>query len=103
MTVEDRELARIARLRRLIWLWPLTFAPVLVIVVWLTAHAVGVIVAVAIVWTIGLAISVSRAAAVSCPRCGNRFNGSRIIPSARACASCGLPLRQRHVVYPTLE
>jgi ribosomal protein L37E len=103
MAAEDQELARIARLRRLIWLWPLTFAPAVVIAAWLTAHTVAVIVAVAIVWTIGLAISVSRAAAVSCPRCGNRFYGNRIIPNARACASCGLPLRQRHVVYPTLE
>jgi len=103
MPFEDQELARILRLRRLLWLWPLTFIPVLFVAVRLFPHPAAVIVGLAAVWAVGLAISATQAAAVLCPRCGKRFNGRRMLPNAHACASCGLPLKPRHVVYPTLE
>jgi hypothetical protein len=103
MPAESQELARITRLRRLIWLWPLTFVPVMLIVAWLMPHGLAAIIGIAVIWTIGFAVSVRRASAALCPRCGERFHGKRIIPNAHACGSCGLPLKRRHVVYPTLE
>ena len=103
MPAEQQGLTRIVRARRLIWLWPLTFIPVLLAAVWMTPHAFAAVVVAAAVWTVGLAVSISRTNAILCPRCGSRFHGNRIMPNARACVSCGLPLKQRHVVYPTLE
>jgi hypothetical protein len=100
---EGKELARIARLQRVIWLWLLTFLPALILAAWLAPDSGAVIIAIAITWTIGLAIAVVRASAMLCPRCGMRFHGERLFPRGQACASCGLRLKQAHIVYPTLE
>jgi len=99
---EEAKLNQLRRLQRSAWIWLVTILPA-ALIAWLMPRPSLALGAVAILWASGLAISVIRASFMQCPRCGERFHGKRIFPIGRACAACGLRLKQRRVVYPTLE
>jgi hypothetical protein len=102
MPDEAEKLARIARLRRRLWFWPLIAAPFLVIEVW-THQSFYWIAGIAIWWLACLALGLFGLSLARCPRCGGRFFSRRFVPTDNACASCGLALKERRVVYPTLQ
>jgi hypothetical protein len=102
VTGEVKKLEPIRRIRRWVWVWSITILPA-VLIAWLTQRPTIVVGAVAMLWTAGLAISIGRARVALCPRCGARFFAKGLVPIGSACASCGLRLKQRRVVYPTLE
>jgi hypothetical protein len=102
MPNEAEKLARIARLRRRLWFWPLIAAP-LILFEWWTRRSSYWIAGIAIWWLACLALGLFGLSSARCPRCGGRFFARRFLPIGNACASCGLPLKERHVVYPTLE
>ena len=103
MENEAKGLARIASLRRRIWFWPITLAPLLALIAWRTHGSVSMMAVIAVWWLAGFAINLFGLSLARCPRCGERFFSKRFRPTGNACASCGLQLKARHVVYPTLE
>ncbi|HEX4209331.1 MAG TPA: hypothetical protein VHY56_02985 [Candidatus Binataceae bacterium] len=103
MQHEAEKLARIASLRRRMWFWPLILLPLLLMTAWQTHGSPSRMIEIAIWWLIGFAVSLFGLSLARCPRCGDRFFARRFLPTGNACVSCGLQLRPRHVVYPTLE
>jgi len=103
--VQDQaaKLARIASLRRRTWFWAISFAPLVVLIAWRTHGSASKIAMVAVWWLIGFGISLFALSTARCPRCGERFFANRFLLGSNACASCGLELKARRVVYPTLE
>jgi hypothetical protein len=103
MQNEAEKLARIASLRRRVWFWPLSLAPLLLLIAWRTHGSASRMAAVAVWWLIGFGLNLFGLGLARCPRCGARFFAKRFMPTGNACASCGLELKPRRVVYPTLE
>jgi ribosomal protein L37E len=103
MQNQSEQLARIASLRRRMWFWPLSLAPLLLLIAWRTHGSVSRIAAVAICWLMGFGLSLFGLSMARCPRCGARFFAKRFMPAGNACASCGFELKPRRIVYPTLE
>jgi ribosomal protein L37E len=99
---EVEKLDQLRRLRRWVWVWPVTILPA-ALAGWLTPRPMLALAGIAIWWTGAFTVSVLRMSSARCPRCGERFYGSRILFGGKACASCGMRLKERHVVYPTLE
>jgi hypothetical protein len=103
MPEETDKLARIARMRRRLWFWPLLLVLYLLFAVWQARRSPYWIAAFGIWWLLAFALSLLALSLTRCPRCGSRFFARRFLPTDRACSSCGLLLKQHHVVYPTLE
>lgn len=102
MANEGEKLNQLRRLRQWVWVWPVTLIPV-ALAGWLTTKPVLALAGIAVLWTGAFAVSVLRMSSARCPRCGECFYGKRVLFGGKACASCGMRLKERHVVYPTLE
>jgi ribosomal protein S27AE len=100
---EAEKLARIASLRRQLWSWPVVLVAFLLLIWWQLPHWNFRILGIAITGLVGFAFGLLGLSLTQCPRCGGRFFAKRFKPTGNACASCGLQLKPRRVVYPTLE
>jgi hypothetical protein len=108
MTTEDNEgLQKIRRVRRSVWIWVLSYVPVMWIVK-RTTHSDLAAAPFVLVWAVAIVRGISRAMFIRCPRCKELFHSTHGSPTVwnlftGKCMQCGLPLKVERVIYPSLE
>ena len=104
---ESDGLRAIQRRRRWVWIWILSYVPVMWVVT-RTTHSDLAAAPFVLIWTVAIVRCVTRVMFVKCPRCNGLFHSTHSSPTiwnllTRKCLQCGLPLHVEQLIYPSLE
>ena len=108
MTAQESDgLSAIRRTRRWVWIWILSYVPV-IWVVKRTTHSDLAATPFVLVWTVAIVRCLARVMFAECPRCKGLFHSTHGSPTiwnllTGKCMQCGLPLKVEKVIYPSLE